>query len=486
MVNPIKLNDSYIESTVLGKIVAARKECLAELKKTLPLESFVKNLQKSDRSLKDALTANPTAFIMECKKASPSKGLIRPSFSPKDIAKIYDKRADAVSVLAEEKYFQGKPEYVKEARKYFHGPVIWKDFVIDPYQVYLARKNNADAILLMLSVLPDESYAELSKLAAYLGLDVLTEATSKEEVARAIKLGAQIIGINNRDLRDLTVNLDRVRELAPLIPEGVARVCESGIQSVEEVRSIAPLVNGFLVGSSLTSQPDMDMACRRLVYGENKVCGLTRRADAEAAAEAGATHGGMIFVPSSKRCISIKHASQVRKGVRLKFVGVFADAPADQVLNIQKELGLSAIQLHGNESPEYVQEIKNALPHWAEVWKAVPGTDSAAVAKNMKSYGNADRYLVDAKDSSGFGGTGKTFDWTMLKDAWKASGVENARQKTMLAGGLNPMNAARAAALGCGGLDFNSGLEDAPGKKNKDALCSAFAALRASSKIGDK
>ncbi len=488
----LKLNDESISQNVLGRIIAEKKKWLEKRKEQESLNSFVRELSPSGRSLKKALTSQKTCFIMECKKASPSKGLIRPEFHPGELAGVYQHYAQAVSVLAEEHFFQGNLSYIRAVRDRIKLPVICKDFIIDPYQVFLARRYGADAILLMLSVLPDESYKILAEEAGRLGLDVLTEASTREEVERACDLGAQIIGINNRNLRDLTVDLNRVRELAPLIPEDRVKVCESGIYTNEDVRSLSPLVNAFLVGSSLMSQQNVDMACRRLVYGNNKVCGLTRHGDAVNACRAGAVYGGLIFAEGSRRRVSAGHARKVIQGTDLKPVGVFRDQDVDLVVKTARDLHLCAVQLHGKESAEYMQELRTRLHERVEIWKAVPVTGKDYSREELAAAASgAQRILLDTRTRDGFGGTGDVFNWSAVEDiaAYGASlnsdstlsekeKVQEFKSRLIVAGGLNAANAAEAAGLGVYALDFNSGVESMPGIKEQSKLREVFSAVR--------
>ena len=482
----LKLREDNISSTVLGKIVAAKRQRLEARKKSEPLESFRGSLQPSARSLEDAIRSQKTAFIMECKKASPSKGLIRPDFRPAAIASVYRRFAQAVSVLAEEDFFQGSLDYLPPAGKKSGLPVICKDFIIDEYQLYLARKYQADAVLLMLSVLTDEAYSAQSATAASLGLDVLTEAGTEEEVARAVRLGARIIGINNRDLKNLAVDLDRTRKLAPKIPADRLRICESGIFTNADVRELAPLVNGFLVGSSLTSQPDIASACRQLVYGCVKICGLTRHADAVDAQNAGATYGGLIFAPGSRRRVSAKHAANIARGVNLKFVGVFRDQSLDEVAKTADLLHLSGVQLHGREDEGYIRELRSRLAPRCQIVKAVAVDQSGALdGAALGAYAKAcDRVLLDTRNASGFGGTGVSFNLKAVDQAKEAVAAalgisaRQAAQHLMVAGGLGPENVAQAASLGVHGVDLNSGVESAPGIKDRAKIEQVFAALR--------
>lgn len=200
--------------TVLAKIVADKAIWVEARKQQQPLASFQNEIQPSTRHFYDALQGARTAFILECKKASPSKGVIRDDFDPARIASIYQHYASAISVLTDEKYFQGASIFCRSLAS-APQPILCKDFIIDPYQIYLARYYQADACLLMLSVLDDEQYRQLSAVAHSLKMGVLTEVSNDEERERAIALGAKVVGINNRDLRDLSIDLNRTRQLAP-------------------------------------------------------------------------------------------------------------------------------------------------------------------------------------------------------------------------------------------------------------------------------
>ena len=191
------------------------------------------------------MSGDNAAFILECKKASPSKGLIRQDFDLDAIAGVYKGHASAISVLTDEKYFQGNFDFLPVVRRQVTQPVLCKDFMIDPYQVYLARHYQADAILLMLSVLDDATYRELAALADSLQLGVLTEVSNEDELERAIALNAKVVGINNRNLRDLSIDLDRTKQLAPKLPEGTIVISESGIYTHQQVRDLAAYANGF-------------------------------------------------------------------------------------------------------------------------------------------------------------------------------------------------------------------------------------------------
>ena len=451
--------------TVLGKIVADKKIWVAERKVSQPLADFEASLTPSDRPFVAALEAKSPAFILECKKASPSKGLIREDFDLDAIAQVYGRHASAISVLTDEKYFQGQFDFVTQVRNQVSQPVICKDFIVDAYQIKLARHYQADAILLMLSVLTDQEYAALNAVAESLSMGVLTEVISEEEVARAIALNAKVIGINNRDLRDLSIDLDRTKRLSALIPADRIVISESGINHHAQVQELSAYADGFLVGSSLMAQDNIELAVRRLILGANKVCGLTRPQDAANAYTAGAVHGGLIFVSHSPRYVNTTQARTIMAAAPLDYVGVFQNHDLIEVSKTAKELGLHAVQLHGDEDEAFISALKQAHPE-LQVWKSVP------VSAELPSLPQgADRLLFDTQAAGQSGGTGQAFDWGLLEKVAD-------RHQALLAGGLTADNAAQAAAQGCAGLDFNSGVESAPGQKDAEKLNAAFTSLR--------
>ena len=450
--------------TVLAKIVDDKRVWVEARKQSQPLESFKAQLTPSDRSFYDALSTGKTAFILECKKASPSKGLIRDDFDLDYIASVYNNHASAISVLTDEKYFQGNFDFLPQVRGQVKQPVICKDFMVDTYQVYLARHYQADAILLMLSVLNDDEYRQLAAVADSLDLGILTEVSNEQELERAIKLQAKVVGINNRNLRDLSVNLDRTKELAPKLPAGTIIISESGIYNNQQVRDLSHYATGFLIGSSLMAEDNLELAVRKVLLGENKVCGLTHADDAAKAYQAGAVKGGLIFVEKSPRYVDFEAARMVMSGAPLEYVGVFQNHDVDSVARTANDLGLSAVQLHGDEDQAYIDALKPQLQAGIAIWKAHGVKD---VLPDLTAT-HADRHLLDAQVGEQTGGTGQRFDWQLL----------NNTNDIMLAGGLSPDNIKQASKLGCIGLDLNSGVESAPGKKDIDKLNKAFALLR--------
>ncbi len=449
--------------TVLAKIVADKAIWVEARKAQQPLASFQNEIVPSQRHFYDALRGARTVFILECKKASPSKGVIRDDFDPARIAGVYKHHASAISVLTDEKYFQGSFDFLPIVSQIAPQPVLCKDFIIDAYQIYLARYYQADACLLMLSVLDDAQYRQLAAVAHSLNMGVLTEVSNEEELERAIALEAKVVGINNRDLRDLSIDLNRTRQLAPRLGADVTVISESGINSYAQVRELSHFANGFLIGSALMGQDDLNAAVRSVLLGENKVCGLTRPEDAKAAYEAGAIFGGLIFAPSSPRYVTPEQARAVSAAAPLRYVGVFRDSAVQEVVNIAETLKLSAVQLHGSEDQAYINALRDALPDEVAIWKALSVAHSLP-ARDLRS---VDRYVFD----NGQGGSGQRFDWSLL--------AGQTLDNVILAGGLGADNCVDAAKLGCSGLDFNSGVESAPGIKDSNKLAAVFKTLRA-------
>ncbi|NKI76240.1 bifunctional indole-3-glycerol-phosphate synthase TrpC/phosphoribosylanthranilate isomerase TrpF [Dickeya sp. CFBP 2040] len=452
-----------MQETVLTKIVRDKAQWIAERKQKQPLESFQSQITPSSRHFYQALKQAKPAFILECKKASPSKGLIRADFDPVAIAQVYQEYASAISVLTDEKYFQGDFAFLTQVSAAVAQPVLCKDFIIDPYQIYLARYYQADAILLMLSVLDDDQYCQLAQVAHGLNMGILTEASNQAELERAIALEARVVGINNRDLRDLSIDLNRTRTLAPRLPAGVTVISESGISRYAHIQELSQYANGFLIGSSLMEEDDLALAVRRVILGENKVCGLTQPEDAATAFQAGAVYGGLIFVANSPRCVTTSQARTVMTGAPLRYVGVFRDAPLADMVETASSLQLAAVQLHGSEDDATIAALRAQLPATCQIWKAQSVGDTLPAL----SLPQVDRVLLD----NGQGGSGQSFDWSLLQN--------QSLKQVLLAGGLSPDNVAQAAKLGAAGLDFNSGVESKPGIKDPQKIAAVFQTLRA-------
>lgn len=453
-------------ANVLDTIIAHKRLEVAELQQQQPLAGFIDAVQPTHRSFLQALLQPGARFILECKKASPSKGLIRADFNLDEIAAVYGKYADCISVLTDQKFFQGSYSYLAQMRQKVNQPLLHKDFIIDPYQIYLGRYHGADAVLLMLSVLSDDEYRTLAAVAHRLQMTVLTEVSDEAETLRAVALKAELIGINNRNLRDLSTDLQTSFRLAKLIPPGTPIVSESGIRENHQVRHLRKVAKAFLVGSSLMAQADLASAVHALTLGQHKVCGLTTPEQAITVAAAGGYYGGLIFYPQSPRFVSQAQAAAIIAAAPLHYVGVFVNEAIAQVALTANTLGLAAVQLHGDEDDAYLQQLRSLLQSQVQIWKAYRVKDRLPRFSDF-----ADVVLLDSFQPGIPGGTGLQFDWSLLQQ-------QLGDKPVMLAGGLTPDNVRAALPLAVTGLDMNSGLESAPGIKDPVKIATAFQQIR--------
>jgi indole-3-glycerol phosphate synthase/phosphoribosylanthranilate isomerase len=446
---------------ILGKIAGTKRSELAARFDGVTLDALRARARPTRRSLVDVLARKGARFILEIKKASPSEGAIRAGADPAALARGYGGVADALSVLCDRAYFGGSLDDLAAARGLFDGPILAKDFFIDLRQVAEARIAGADAVLVMLSLLDDEQAREMIAEARRFGMDALVEVHDEAEMRRALALDAALIGINNRDLRDLSVDLATTERLARLARDRVL-VSESGIVDRAEVDRLAPLVDGFLIGSSLMRSADPAQAARALIFGRTKLCGLNSGADLSAARPA--AFAGFVFVPGSPRHVTAQEAGPlagvVRKSGMLP-VGVFRDAPLRTLSDIATLLNLHAVQLHGHEDIEYVRGLRRDLPPECEIWTAL------SVGREPLASRGGDRMVFD----NGDGGSGHSFDWSLVERHPELP-------KALVAGGIGAENARAAQRLGAYAIDIGSAVDRQPGLKSPEKITALFDALR--------
>ena len=446
---------------VLRDIALAKRTELASRFDGVSIDSLRQRAQPTARGLAKALAREGARFILEIKRASPSAGAIRSGADPALLARGYAEVADALSVLTDRQFFSGSLDDLAVARGEFDGPILAKDFFIDPRQVAEARIAGADAILVMLSLLDDAAAGAMIEEARRFGMDALVEVHDEPEMRRAASLGARLIGINNRDLRDFSIDLGTTERLSRIAPDCVL-VSESGVGTRADVERLAPFADAFLVGSSLMRAAEPAQAARALMFGRTKLCGLNCSGDVDAARPA--SFAGFVFVPGSPRQVTADEAAPLaghaRKSGMLP-VGVFRDAPPGAVADVATLLNLHAVQLHGREDREYVRALRRELPEACEIWTALGVGREPLVSRG------GDRLLFDNAE----GGSGRPFDWAEIDGHAQLA-------QAVIAGGIGPHNARAARGLGAYAIDVGSGVDFRPGRKSPEKIATLFESLR--------
>ena len=418
-----------------------------------------------------ALRQQDFNFICEVKKASPSKGIIAEHFPYLDIAKEYEVAgAAAISVLTEPDFFKGDKKYLQEIASTVKIPVLRKDFIIDEYQIYQAKVWGASAILLICACLDVPTLTKFRELADSLGLSSLVEAHDEKEVQMAIDCGARIIGVNNRNLKDFTVDVQNSVRLRNLVQDDVIFVSESGLETPEDIQVLRDNNIGVaLMGETFMRSPNKVEKLAYL-YGpiyytpKVKMCGISKVETIPAIVDAKPDYMGLVFAPS-KRQVTVDQAKilveELHRGYAKKYgsdtehdkngtiktVGVFVNETVENLVTIANEANLDAVQLHGDEDEAFIQSLKERTN--VEVWKAIQIRTAADTEKWIDS--SADMLLFDAYHKDERGGTGEVFDWSSL-DAFE--------RPFMLAGGIDSTNVARAIrTVRPYGIDISSGIE---------------------------
>ena len=428
-----------------------------------------------------ALRQQDFKFICEVKKASPSKGIIAEHFPYFDIAKEYEVAgAAAISVLTEPDFFKGDKKYLQEIASTVKIPVLRKDFIIDEYQIYQAKVWGASAILLICACLDVPTLTKFRELADSLGLSSLVEAHDEHEVQMAIDCGARIIGVNNRNLKDFTVDVQNSVRLRNLVQDDVIFVSESGLETPEDIQVLRDNNIGVaLMGETFMRSPNKVEKLAYL-YGPTyytpkvKMCGISKVETIPAVVEAKPDYMGLVFA-SSKRQVTVDQAKTLVEELHkqytkrynngaeqsnddeIKTVGVFVNETLDNLVSIATEANLDVVQLHGDEDEAFIQSLKERTN--VEVWKAVQIRSAADAEAWIDS--SADMLLFDAYHKDERGGTGEVFDWSCLDEF---------ERPFMLAGGIDSTNVARAIrTVRPYGIDISSGIET-EGVKDDDKI----------------
>ena len=516
------LQNSRIEIEIvmiLDKIVAATEKRVCDAKANLPLSELQQQVERmpitKDFPFEQALQELDFNFICEVKKASPSKGIIAEEFPYLEIANDYEMAgAAAISVLTEPDFFLGSPQYLQEIAEAVHIPVLRKDFIIDEYQIYEAKLWGASAILLIVAILDDDTMRRFHELADSLGLSCLVEAHDETEVLRAVSIGARIIGVNNRNLKDFTVDVNNSIRLRKLVDESVIFVSESGLdtaadiqclrdndihaalmgesfmRSANKVEKLAELYGPIRHNSFMENDLDLDVlgkkrACKvealpisevtdRIVLEADSVteqryevkvkfCGITQLDTVPVLLETGPDYVGFVFAPS-KRQVTVEQAQSIARDLRdsLKItngdkssspVGVFVNEMIPTIVEIAKAVPLSIVQLHGDETIAYIETLRNQLQEQQLESVEIWKAIQVQGKEDMLPWEQApiDGLVVDAYSKKERGGTGKTIDWSLL---------EGVQVPYYLAGGIGLHNVVRAIRrLQPYGLDMSSSLE---------------------------
>jgi indole-3-glycerol phosphate synthase/phosphoribosylanthranilate isomerase len=450
-------------------------------------------------------------IIAEFKRRSPSAGIIRGDRSAEEVARLYEQGgACAISVLTDKAHFGGSIADLRAVRSSTNLPILRKDFIINPIQLYQAAVAGADAVLLIVAALDDAMLGDLREVAEdQLGLDALVEVHTSEELRRALNVGARIIGVNNRNLQTFQVSLETSERLIAEAPRDRIMVSESGLQDAESLRRLDMLgCRGFLIGETLMratdpektlrdliaaaeDQPSLQIGCsNRPVAGpagfptahsavatadrsngiQIKICGITNTRDARASVEFGAQMIGLNFYAQSPRYIEPNVGRQIVDALpaNIHAVGIFVDGNTEDIRKTANIAGVRCVQLHGNFSPEIARELTGEF-RVIRVFSTHPGFRP----EDVSLFSECD-VLIDAHHPALRGGTGQTCDWSA------ARATRAFTRFLILSGGLNAQNVGRAIkAVAPHAVDVCSGVEKAPGVKDHRAIKDFIAAVRA-------
>jgi indole-3-glycerol phosphate synthase/phosphoribosylanthranilate isomerase len=484
----------------LSEIIAVKRQRLAAAKARVSLDA-VRELARhrpggnGSHLLSEALQSyTGMNVIAEFKRRSPSKGKINAGAAPAAMAAIYESAgAAAISVLTEEDYFDGSLEDLRQVREITQIPILRKDFIFDEYQVYESAAAGADALLLIVAALDDETLKRLREITEdELGMDALVEVHNQAELDRALKCGARLVGVNNRDLHSFTTSTDTSYMLARAANHRAILVSESGL-TPEEARKLRLVgYQGFLVGETLMRASNPGAKLREFIQPPEalhrspkvwvKICGITNLEDGRAAIEAGADLLGFNFYRPSPRYIEPTSAKSIVQALRshsvatsrpVSMVGVFVNESSSEVSRIADEVDLDGLQFHGDETLEYVRSLRRVAPVRFLI-KAV-GTDSQIQPSTWRKCA-ADALMIDSLDPRLRGGTGNVADWTAARR------IVEQFPRVFLAGGLSPENVTAAiAAVHPYAVDACSSLEISPGRKSATRMKDFVAAVRTTS-----
>lgn len=431
-------------SNILETIAASTRKRVEKAKETISTEEMKRRALAMNPDngfpFEKALAAEDISFICECKKASPSKGLIAPDFPYVQIAENYERAgASAISVLTEPEWFMGSTQILQEITQHVQIPVLRKDFTIDEYMIYEAKVLGASAVLLICALLDEDTLRRYRELADSLGLSSLVEAHDEAEINMAVRAGARIIGVNNRNLKDFTVDVRNARNHRALVPGNILFVSESGIKTPEDINILRDAdVDAVLIGETLMRAKDKSAELDYLKGKTRlKICGMRRPEDIRYANLVKPEYIGFIFDPSRRRYIAPAEAARLKVSLDpgIRAAGVFVNADPEDIVRTAAAGTIDLVQLHGQETEDDICSLRSALDasglNRIQIIKAFRIRSEADL--KTAEHSPADLILLDNG-----AGTGEPFDWTILND------FHGFRRPFILAGGLGPENAADA------------------------------------------
>lgn len=427
-------------TTTLAKIATHKKKEVAQRKKIFPLEKIECMPTPPQRNFTKALQTKGGAVVAEIKKASPSNGrILTKKMQVTKLAQIYESAgANAISVLCDKKYFQGSLTDLQNVKKITQKtPLLCKDFIVDPYQIYEAQKYGADAILLIAAILTTAQIKDFLRIAQTVKIAAICEIHTISDLLKVQKTSAKIIGINNRNLQNFEINLQTTQRLAPFIPKEKIIIAESGIHKREDVRALPQKTNAILVGTSILKSTDPKEKIKELKNAHKpllKICGIRKLSDALFCEKSEVDFIGLNFVPTSKRKIDLKEAKKICDALHhTKTVGIFQSQSLTEVNAIAQKTGINFIQLSGTESEEFVQQCCKPV---IKIKKDLSYEKSSAIYE-----------LFDGPQP----GSGTQFDHRILK---------NYTRPFFLAGGITAKNLPKILTqINPFGIDIASGIE---------------------------
>ncbi len=500
-------------SGFLREVAALKKIDVAQAERTTPL-TRIRQEAEGILNINSPIYRKPFLFlealerskagnvgiIAEIKKTSPSKGDIKPDLDPAKYAEEYTKAgACAISVLTETHYFKGSLDDLKAVRAATDLPILRKDFTLSSYQIYEAKAAGADSILLIAAMLSKEQLRDYVSLARELKIEPLVEINSEWELDKALFSNARTIGINNRNLETLKVDLNVSKRVVPFFIDGQIPVEASGISSPDDIqKGLDSKIFNFLVGESIVRAENTKEFIQSLVktgidsqsstdnnliknYNKNniqkyfiehdfsndkkvfvKICGLTTSDEALACVKAGADAIGFIFYPKSPRYIMPDKAADITKKLpdHVVTTGVFVDEDYKAIMHAVKASSIKAVQLHGNETPELVRQLAR---QGLIVIKALFAGREPHISK-ASLYEHAHAILVEYGKGVLPGGNAESWNWKITADMLAGSSKS---RKIIIAGGINPENIKNALeTANPWGVDLSSGVEISFGKKD--------------------